>query len=149
MRADGVEFRRLAVDDDATEVGTFGAEVEDERQADRVVEMGVRQKNVERIGRHVLGDTIEGRAGVEDEARGGQHHARRLTAVVGVVASGTEQDELHYDVRSPAGRIAAIVIGDRSRDYGEGGLGRRIRGGKSAKITSVAPVIQPKIESQV
>jgi hypothetical protein len=60
-----------------------------------MVEMRVRQENVERFRLHVFRDAIETGAGIEDHADLGQHEARRLATVVRVVASRSEENELH------------------------------------------------------
>ena len=71
---------------------------------DAVIEVRVRQEDVERVGLEIVARPVERRAGVEHHAQLRQQHARRLATVVGVIAGGAEQNELHGGSRG-TGRL--------------------------------------------
>ncbi len=71
---DGVEFFRIAICGDARNVRLV-QKVEQERQSDHMVEVSVRQENIEVFGFDPGACPKQGRTGVEQNAFGGEHHA--------------------------------------------------------------------------
>ena len=105
-RGELVEFEMCG---HAAELRSLGADVEHESEAEAVVEVDMREKDVELVGLEILAHPIEAGAGVEDDSDLGKHQARRLATVVGVVAGGAEEDESHAGVAVGSGSNADIV----------------------------------------
>ena len=57
--------------------------------------MGMRQKDIELVGRRVLGQPKQTAPRVEYRARLGQQVARRVTDFVGVIAGSAERNDSH------------------------------------------------------
>jgi hypothetical protein len=60
-----------------------------------MVQVRMRQKNIERVRLQVIGDAVHGRAGVEHHAHLGQHQTSRLPRLAGVIAAGAQKQKFH------------------------------------------------------
>ena len=83
--------------------------VEHISQPNDMVEVGVRQKNVERVGRQMFAHAKHGRTRVEHNAQLWQHHAGGMPAVIWVVAGRSQQQQFHGGLGS-VGDVRLIIV---------------------------------------
>ena len=69
--------------------------VVEERESDRVVEMHMRQEDVERAGAYQITCAKQSGTGIEDDSVFRDHHARRLAFLVGVIPGGSKKVQFH------------------------------------------------------
>ena len=62
-----------------------------------MIQMRVREKDVERGSRDVISHAKESSAGVEHDPRFGQHEAGRMPTLGRVIAAGSEEEQFHGD----------------------------------------------------
>jgi hypothetical protein len=89
--ANRIELFGFAIHADAAQQ-VAGQGVEQVGEPDDVIEMGVRDKDVEPLGRHVVAKPVDGRARVEHQSQLRQHDARRFPRVAGVIAGRAEEN---------------------------------------------------------
>ena len=70
-------------------------DVDQVRQPGDVIEVGVREKDIQPVGLQMLAEPAHAGAGIEHDADFRQHQAGRVTPAGGKIAAGSEQDELH------------------------------------------------------
>ena len=70
-------------------------DVKQVRQSDDMIEVGVRQKDIQLVRFDVLRKSKERRSSIEDNAGRGNHHASRLPMFVRMVSGGAKKDDLH------------------------------------------------------
>ena len=113
MRADGRQLFGRAVHRDALHLLALD-HVEQIRQPDDMVEVGMGEKDIELARQQMIADPIHGRARVEHDPLLRQHEAGGLPLVVGMVAGGAQQDELHVGWSvSKSGTHCVTLAGDQ------------------------------------
>src|SRR5262249_39649887 len=94
MLADRREFLCCSMHDDPLQ-RLLPRRAEQKRQSDNMVEVGVRQQNVERVGGEVLTNSEKSGPRVEYDSLRRQHQAGRMSPLVRVIAARAEQEQFH------------------------------------------------------
>jgi hypothetical protein len=81
--------------------------IQQEGQPNHMIEVGVREKNIQFGSPQKFSGAVHGRARVEDDAQLGNHEASRVAFIIGMVARGSQQNELHGSAQS---KTAASLV---------------------------------------